>query len=1226
MNSTALQPELPTGFESIDRASLALLEPVFSGEEGWRDALSAGLANLADAAMRGPEHASLETLAELAVVLQSRLSAVEPGDRKEDESLRSMAGGWAADLLDLCAGRLRADQVAELASGDEGLRARLVELAATMQRLRAGAGEDPASRNPAAAEQGMRARDRAIHRDEEITAQPASGSPLIVARDELLMLIDELRSLAEPAAIGEELDAGDAMGELLDGVQRVSDAMRMLGLSALPALLQAVAMSVSKTASADRVGRSSASQRLQRALGATAEVLAADGERPHKLQQLADCAATGSEEPAADGQAASANEALAPSAASLLQPARAELEAMEVVNSRAATVHGEPDVADLSLAIPPDADRSVVASLLRELPTLSAQLGDAIAAIARSEPAAVERAQRIAHTLKGSANTVGVRGIATITHALEDLLLLLDAGEDRVLDSGLRSLLEDAADCVAEMCEAVAGDGPPPTQAPQVASRISAGIAQLLASMEQSARAPDLAQPPVSVPESDPGGSGIPMERRSGDRRRGPRRREDRHATPGLGEGAAAGQTAVARTTDPMRVPSAEAAGIGIDPGVLQARSVAEFTGASPAQHAEDLAPPGAVNPPADPSLPDAELRVPASLVQQMLDLVDQTAILLAQAGEQAAGIERSRGTMRMSGDQLQDLAGELERLVDLRGMAVNERSAGGTFDSLELEEYDDLHTVSRRIAEAGADGKLVEMQLGEHLGALRDSLARVERLQSDLRDCALRTRMAEFGVIGARLRRTVRQAARMAEREAHLEIEGEVTPVDAGMLSALADALAHLLRNAVDHGIESPQERINAGKPPAGVVRLSVRRDGASLMVQCEDDGAGIDEAAVLARARSLGWWDPEHPMEREHLLALVLAPGFSTRDQASQLSGRGIGLDLVRRIVDELRGRIDVDSEPGRGARFTIRVPLGMASLPVMLVRCGDAAVAVSVRGVERIVELPSSVGEDDLPQATDGANARPESAQPIEEPAVLELDGVRWPLLELEVALGLVRETRQPQQRSALLMHASDGAPLALTLPSPGAPRNVVVRPAPAFVPRVPGIDGVTVLGDGTVAAVVDLVTLLAEGGAGRLSHTAPPRARTTPAAPAAPRCLVADDSVSVRRTMELFVRDLGFEVEGVADGVDALQSVRRHRPDLVLVDLEMPRMNGIDFVRELRADPATAAVPVIMITSRYSERHRRMALEAGVDVFLTKPYTEDALASRIQACLKLRSESG
>jgi chemosensory pili system protein ChpA (sensor histidine kinase/response regulator) len=597
-------------------------------------------------------------------------------------------------------------------------------------------------------------------------------------------------------------------------------------------------------------------------------------------------------------------------------------------------------------------------------------------------------------------------------------------------------------------------------------------------------------------------------------------------------------------------------------------------------------------------------------LIERLLELVDEASLLVAQAREQVAGLERSRGTLRIGGDQLQDLAGELEQLVDLRAMALDEHRARQSLDSLELDEYGELHTVSRRIAESGADGKLIEKQLGADLAGLNESLARLERLQAELRDCALRTRMAAFSSIGPRLQRTVRQAARMAGCEAALKIDGADTPIDAGMLAALVDPLAHLLRNAVDHGIEPPAERLALGKPGVGEIRLAVRRDGAWLAIVCADDGRGLDPGVVAARATALGLLQapPDASLTASQMRALIMTPGFSTRLQASQLSGRGIGLDVVRRAIDDLGGAIELESTLGAGTRFALKVPLGLASLPVMLLRAprDSLVLALSVRGIARIL-------------ARDDVEPDIENRQAPRIEALLGLDDEVFAPEALDSfdGGGGASDAASLPRRVLMLIELPDGQAVALNVPEPEPPRSVLVRPMPALLPRVPGFDGVAVLGDGAVAPVLDAPSLFAAHLAGRLRPQAARPSSQAPA-PSGPSCLVVDDSVSVRRTTENFVRDLGFQVEGAADGIEALERLRRRVPDLVLVDMEMPRMNGLELVRALRAAPRTEGVAVIMITSRYSERHKMLALEAGVDVYLTKPYTEDALASQIQTC--------
>ncbi|RPH62915.1 MAG: response regulator [Burkholderiales bacterium] len=572
-------------------------------------------------------------------------------------------------------------------------------------------------------------------------------------------------------------------------------------------------------------------------------------------------------------------------------------------------------------------------------------------------------------------------------------------------------------------------------------------------------------------------------------------------------------------------------------------------------------------------------------------------------ADDVALEVDRVRATLRMGTDQLQDLAGELERLVDVRGLALSERRAREDFDALELDEYNDLHTVSRRIAESGEDGRLIEQQLGGNVAALRDSLSQLERIQVDLREAAMQTRTVLVETVVPRWRRTVRQAARMAGHEVSLRVDGETTEVDAQLLQALVEPVAHLLRNAVDHGIEPPPERQALGKSAAGCIVLAFAREGPDLIADCSDDGRGFDLAAVRERAVALGLLDAGEACDDAALARLVLAPGFSTRTRATQLSGRGIGLDVVNQVVREQRGSLDIETTPGHGTRIRLRVPVRLAAAPAIVVRSASHVLALSVRDVEQVLAA------DRIVEAVDGTQRFDGAAGPMR-------------LVRLEDALGLPDDAFappagvEPAAPAVLQVRMPGGERIAVLVPEPGQTRNVVVRPLAAFVPAIAGIEGAAVLGDGAVAPVVDLPRLLAARDGARAAPALDAARR------AAPVCLVVDDSVSVRRTMELFARDLGYQVDSAADGVDALERVARRIPSLVLVDLEMPRMNGVELVRALRHEPATRDVPVIMITSRSSEKHRRLALEAGVDVFLTKPYTEDALAGHIAQLVKRR----
>ena len=1134
---------------------------------GWRIGLASALDRLAEAAL----DLELIGLGHAVGLLRAHLLGVA---RPDDVALElASAEGWVSDAIAFCSGQLPVDEaptlierlrdwpglgervtpelVAPIASRLRQDAERIA--AATIASMQAvGAADD--LREPAAMPPGMEevpAPMVAGHEDGETAPERAQAGPLAVGADELAMLAEAAGQLEEefaPALAGDagaadraahEARIADSLEAGADAIERFANAVGYIGLAAVSAVLETFARTLHALAS---------------------EPARFDDRHRRLLAQVAPAWVRLFREPSPQA----AHEALGPLGDSAwpmpahresIDAAMAQFASLATVASRRVAAAEQPvDERDLSLEIPIDADRSVVDNLLRELPTLSAEFSSCIDRMASGSGDAIASAQRVAHTLKGSANTVGVRGIAVLTHQLEDLLQLLEP-VDGGLSAELIDVLADAADCVAEMSESVAGMGPAPEGALGVLRRVRDWTNRLLQDPAAAIAAP-------AEPRAAPAAA----------------------AEPAAVEAPAEAGQPVAST-----VPAGPVEAVEREEKVERVQQIERIGQVEPVEPAEPAEA-------AQGASAQEWLRVPASLIERLLAFANEASILLSQAQEQAVEVDRVRATLRSGTDQLQDLAGELERLVDVRGTALSERRAREDFDALELDEYNDLHTVSRRIAESGADGRLIEQQLGGNVAALRDSLSQLERIQVDLREAALQTRTVRVDSVVPRWRRTVRQAARMAGHDVSLQVDGEATEIDAQLLQSLVEPIAHLLRNAVDHGIEPPAQRQALGKPPAGRIVLAFARDGADLVVECSDDGRGLDPQAVRDRATALGLLEAGEPCDDAVLARFVLIPGFSTRTRATQLSGRGIGLDVVNQAVREQRGSLDIASMPGQGMQVRLRVPVRLAAVPVIVVRSPSHVLALEVRDVEQILTA------DRIFDDADGVRRFHGTAGPIR-------------LVRLEDALGLPVDAFapppgvEPAAPAVLQVRMAGGERVAVLVAEAGQTRNVVVRPLASFVPPIPGVDGAAVLGDGAVAPVIDLPQLLA---ARQDAHAAP---ALDAARRAAPVCLVVDDSVSVRRTMELFARDLGYEVDSAADGIDALERVARRVPALVLVDLEMPRMNGVEFVRALRERPDTRAVPVIMITSRSSEKHRRLALDAGVDVFLTKPYTEDALAGHI-----------
>jgi chemotaxis protein histidine kinase CheA/CheY-like chemotaxis protein len=799
--------------------------------------------------------------------------------------------------------------------------------------------------------------------------------------------------------------------------------------------------------------------------------------------------------------------------------------------------------ADVDLRIPVDADVNVVDNLLRELPALSTEFSESIERIAKGSFADIEPAQRIAHTLKGSANTVGVRGIANLTHQLEDILQILTR-DKRLPPQMLMDHLSDAADCLAEMSEAVAGLGDPPSHALAIYKTAVGWTNRLVR-------------------------DGVPEESLASEM-----------------QAERASEAASASLRETVQASSQ-------DLGLVDASEVLEPMAEITAPAATEAAAPNE----------EEILRVPAALVDRMLGFTGEATILLAQVQDRLLSLEKTRSTIKIDTDRLTSLSDELDNLVDIRGLSMDERKDNQDFDALELDEYNELHMVARRIAESSADAKLVDQNLDRDLNSLKDMIAQLERVQTDLRESTLQSRMVQVLSVAPRLQRAARQAGRMANKLVDFEVAGGQTAVDSHLLQTLIDPLTHLIRNAVDHGLESDAVRSRSGKPLNGQITLQFERLGRNLRISCIDDGAGLNMAAIRARGIQRGLISEHGVYSEDEIARLILQPGFSTRDTATQLSGRGVGMDVVFQAVKQLRGTLEISHVSGQGTQFILILPVRMAAVPVIVARAGQHVIGISVRGIEQI-----------LPRLDDRmvmlGNSR------------LEFDGVQYAASRLEELLGMPRSAfgRSNAPEVVLLVRQEDNQVRAVIAPELSQTRNVIVLPISKYLPRTLGIEGAAVLGDGSVASVVDLPELISAVLAEKLGNAGAPVIEAAPVTlKPAPICLIVDDSVSVRRSMEYFVKDLGFEVDSAGDGIEALGKLQIRKPDIMLVDLEMPRMNGIELTAAVRNETRLAKVPVIMITSRFSDKHKQMALAAGVSVFLTKPYTEDDLATHIERCL-------
>ncbi|MBE2295881.1 MAG: response regulator, partial [Phycisphaerales bacterium] len=450
-----------------------------------------------------------------------------------------------------------------------------------------------------------------------------------------------------------------------------------------------------------------------------------------------------------------------------------------------------------------------------------------------------------------------------------------------------------------------------------------------------------------------------------------------------------------------------------------------------------------------------------------------------------------------------------------------------------------------------------------------------------------------------------VRQTSRLVDKEAELIVRGADTLMDSNVLNSMVDPLMHILRNAVDHGIESPAERQRLGKPPVGRIELHFMREGGNIAIHCRDDGAGLDLNVIRRLAEERGLIAPGKSLEPDELARLILLPGFSTRGVATQTSGRGIGMDMVYNRLLELKGSLRIQTERGKGCLMELRLPVTLISTHALLLRLREQIYALSDRGIEQI--LYSDAG----------------TIQTLGNITTYRLGNDLLEFTSLNALFNLPHDRRE-QGRSAppvLLVREETGGLHAVMVQELLDSRDLVVKSLGQYIPKLPGIVGATILGDGSVAPVLDLPELLrAKNTALQLPMASQSSTESTAvSAPHRRIVLAVDDSLSARRSLAQFVQDAGFEVRTARDGLEAIEIINGKAPDLVLADLEMPRMNGLELTAHLRANQATHNLPVIMITSRSTAKHRHEAEVAGVDAYLTKPFMEDELIEQIQRLL-------
>jgi chemosensory pili system protein ChpA (sensor histidine kinase/response regulator) len=590
------------------------------------------------------------------------------------------------------------------------------------------------------------------------------------------------------------------------------------------------------------------------------------------------------------------------------------------------------------------------------------------------------------------------------------------------------------------------------------------------------------------------------------------------------------------------------------------------------------------------------------------------------QAGEVSITRSRIETGVSQIKTSLADLTENLERLrtqlrdiefhgeVQMTSRLEAAKAASQTFDPLEFDRFTRFQELTRMMAESVNDVATVQRSLQRSLEVTEDELVAQARMTRELQDDLLRTRMVEFEGLSDRLYRVVRQAAKETGKSVRLDIVGGSIEVDRGVLDRMTGAFEHLLRNCVGHGIEMPDVRTRAGKDPTGSIIVALSQEGNEVGVEFRDDGAGLSLPRIREKGLALGLLDTATEPTDAELANLIFAPGFSTAETVTELSGRGVGMDVVRAEVNAMGGRVETATAAGQGTSFKLILPLTTAVTQVVMLRCDDTNVAVPSTLVEVVRRAtPAEVDE------AYAAGSYPMGDRPLQ---------FFWLGALLQIS---ARPAQSEARTRAIVIIRSAQQRIALHVDEVLGNQEVVVKNLGPQLSRLPGLAGITLLASGAVALIynpVALATLYGDAAreATRNAMRTPASQGAVPIAqlpeePQAPLVMVVDDSLTVRRvTQRLLVRE-GYRVVLAKDGLDALERLAEAVPAIVLSDIEMPRMDGFDLVRNMRADARLRDLPVIMITSRIAQKHRDYAAELGVDHYLGKPYSEEDLLALI-----------
>lgn len=594
-------------------------------------------------------------------------------------------------------------------------------------------------------------------------------------------------------------------------------------------------------------------------------------------------------------------------------------------------------------------------------------------------------------------------------------------------------------------------------------------------------------------------------------------------------------------------------------------------------------------------------LRVNAELIDRLVNESGEASIIRTKIETQLNSFKQSLQDLTESIDRLHGQLREIEIQADtqIQSHIALQQTSEQFFDPLELDRFTRFQELTRLMAESIDDVMTVQKNLSSTHNAATETVAQQAAINHQLQQELIRIRTVPFGNISERYYRVTRKTANDLGKKVNLTIQGEEIEIDRSVLEKMSASLEHILRNAIAHGIEKSDQRTRSGKQETGQIKIDLYQEGNEIIITVSDDGSGLDLENIRKEAIKLNLINENENLDDDQIAALIFSPGLTTHSQVTDTAGRGIGMDIVQNDISGLGGQITVSSKKNKGTVFHIQLPLTLAVAQSFLVSAGNQIFAIPTPIVAHVQEL------------------NPDALQSAYQDQQIHFDDETYPFTYLSFFLGQLEQRPETKRHNhTLLLHNGD-LRLAVHVDELIGNREVIVKNTGPQIMHAPGVEGATVTGEGKPVLILNLLKLLQRPDVQQILKTPVSEIITTSPEKqeSTATILVVDDSLTVRKVTSRLLEQEGYEVFTAKQGQEAVEIISLIKPDIILSDLEMPKMNGFELIQNIRNNPETAHIPIIIITSRTADKHRQMAKQLGANEFLGKPYKEGDLLSHI-----------